>query len=165
MCFLWQLFYYYKFTTIAQLTEQLSVGKKKRWYYLRLKCYSVYSARNKLLSSLRLQTNILKWKQIHYRKYNAQNQVPVIDDYVGFWLVLNKHRTINIITFTIYYIVTVYANNSVGRSPNSNSVTTRTDIDRKLLCYMSIYYFVCPFCLHYTSIKSLHVCHIFTFNL
>ena len=39
-----------------------------------------------------------------------------------------------------YYIVTVYANNSVGRSPDSNTVTTRTDIDRKLLCYyMSIY--------------------------
>ena len=65
-----------------------------------------------------------------------------------------------------YYIVTVYANNSVGRSPDSNSVTTRTDIDCKLLCYMSIYYFVCAFCLHYTSSKSLRVsiCHTFTFQ-
>ena len=44
-----------------------------------------------------------------------------------------------------YYNVTVYANNSVGRSPDSNTVTRRTDIDRKLLCYMSIYYFVCHF--------------------
>ena len=38
-----------------------------------------------------------------------------------------------------YYNVTVYANNSAGRSPDSNSVTTRTDIDCKLLCYTSIY--------------------------
>ena len=38
-----------------------------------------------------------------------------------------------------YYNVTVYANNSVGRSPDSNNVITRTDIDRKLLYYMSIY--------------------------
>ena len=38
-----------------------------------------------------------------------------------------------------YYNVTVYANNSVGRSPDSNSVTTRTDIDCKLLYYMSVY--------------------------
>ena len=38
-----------------------------------------------------------------------------------------------------YYNVTIYANNSVGRSPDSNSVITRTDIDCKLLYYMSIY--------------------------
>ena len=37
-----------------------------------------------------------------------------------------------------YYNLTVHANNSVGRSLDSNSVTTRTDIDRKLLCHASI---------------------------
>ena len=48
-----------------------------------------------------------------------------------------------------YYNVTVYANNSVGRSPDSNSVTTRTNIDRKLLCpftslYVHIVYIIHP---------------------
>ena len=57
-----------------------------------------------------------------------------------------------------YYNVTIYANNSAGRSPDSNSVITRTDIDRKLLYYMSILF-------TYIPIKSFHVsiCHIFLF--
>ena len=60
-------------------------------------------------------------------------------------IVLAPPTTVNIgdLMKGTYYIVTVYANNSVGRSPDSNSVITRTDIDRKLLCYMSILFTLC----------------------
>ena len=56
-------------------------------------------------------------------------------------IVLSPSTTVDIgdLMKGTYYNVTIYANNSVGRSPDSNSVTTRTDIDRKLLYYMSIY--------------------------
>ena len=67
-------------------------------------------------------------------------------------IVLAPLTTVNIgdLMKGTYYIVTVYANNSVGRSPDSNSVITRTDIDCKLVYYN-------PFCLHYASIKLFHV--------